>query len=119
VQHRAGRIVRLHAAREHEALQLGPRDEAVLARHARLGVVQAQGERGDGVVRLARGGRQGLAESLEGGGVVGPVACKQLLGLLLQVADVGPGGNALHVYLRAWTPMARKSGCTKGGWIST
>jgi hypothetical protein len=119
VQHRAGRVVRLRTARGHEALQVGPRGKAVLARHARLRVVQAQAEGCERGVGLAGGGRQGVAEAGEGRGVVGAVERQQVLGLLLQMADVGPGGNALHGNLRASDADGPQIRLHKRLWIGT
>ena len=75
---------------------------------ARLGIVQAQALGGEGGVVLTGCGGQGGAEPVEGGSVVAAVRGQEVLGLFLEVADVGPGGKALAVgrgrhedYLRA------------------
>jgi hypothetical protein len=66
-----------------------------------LRIVQSQAERGNGRIVLAGGGRQGVAESGEGGGVAAAVAGKQFFGLLLEMPEIGPCGNAFHMNLRA------------------
>jgi hypothetical protein len=95
------RVIGLRPASEHEALQVSPRREAVLAGNARLRVVQSQAQGSDGGVALASRSWQGFPEPAGGCKIIAPVKCKQLLGLLLQMGDVGPGVDELHGNLRA------------------
>ena len=85
--HGAFRVVRQRAARQHEALEVGPGREPVLARQA--------------VLRIVQPGR-GHAQALRGLGVALAAAPQQVLGLFLEMAQVGPCGKAFHENLRAF-----------------
>ena len=107
-------IVTMRDARFDEASQVGPGQEAILARHTRLRVVQAQAEVRDRRVVLARGSGQGIADARDRLGIAISVASEQILCLLLQVIEIRPLGEPLHgkpPCMKA--PTTRKSGCTK------
>lgn len=73
----------------------------MLPRHARLGVVQAQGHGEQVFILLAARRGKEFAESLHRRGIRATVEGEQVLGLLLQLANVGTRGNAFHGHLRA------------------
>lgn len=74
----------------------------MLARQARLRVVQLQAQGYDGGIAQACGQRQRVAKARQGLGLAAAVAGQQVLGLFLEMAQVGPRGNAFHENLRAW-----------------
>ncbi len=68
----------------------------MLTGQAGLRVVQPQAERGQlRIVMAARGGQR-CAQPLQGGGIARAVVREQFLGLLLELAEIGAGGNALQ-----------------------
>ena len=68
----------------------------MLARDAGLGVVQPQVHGGQRRVIPARGCGQEGAQCGHGLGRAGAIGGQQLLGLFLEMAHVGPGGDAFH-----------------------
>ncbi|RZJ47818.1 MAG: hypothetical protein EON49_28580 [Acidovorax sp.] len=96
------RVIHQRTPCQHKALEVGPRRKAMLARQARLRVVQPEGQRRDGGIAQACGGRQRVAKARQRLGLAVAVASQQVLGLFLEMAQVGPRGNAFHESLRAW-----------------
>ena len=68
----------------------------MLARHGGLGVVQPQVHGGQRFIRAAPGSGQVGAQLLHGLGRACAIGGQQLLGLFLEMAHVGPGGDAFH-----------------------
>ena len=107
------------AADLHEKLQIGPGWESVFAGDARLRVVQAKVCRRQSRKALPTRGGQGCAQPLECGRLAETDLREQFLGLFLEVADIRPGGNALHGHLR--TSDAEDPQCRlhkRRGWMA-
>ncbi len=93
----------IRAARVHEASQIRPGRKTVLTGHAGLRVVQAQAQLSERFIVFAGGGRQRVAKPGEGVDIAASIGGKQVLRLPLQLVEIRPVGESLHINLRAWS----------------
>ena len=113
-QHARGAILMRGRLRHDVAPQIRPRGKAVVARHARLRVVQAEIERDDVIVAAVGGGRKRVTKPRERVRVAVAVEVEQILGLLLEMIEIHPIGQSVHGRPPCiYSPKARNTGCTK------